>query len=197
MQDTPIVQEKRLAREKARLIRRKLHKKYCHIASKQLLNFVPDILEKFGRSIVAGFLPIQTEINIIPLLHELVKEQCQLCLPVTPMEPGCLLFRTFSFGQRLELGPYNTKHPYEGSSQVFPDLVLMPLLTFDKNYYRLGYGGGFYDRTLEYLRSRHATLAIGFAYSEQEFENLPLEPTDQKLDIIITEREIIEFKKAK
>ena len=75
MQDTPIVHEKRLAREKARLIRRKLHKKYCHTASKQLLNFVPDILEKFGYSIVAGFLPIQTEININPLMHELVKKQ--------------------------------------------------------------------------------------------------------------------------
>ena len=187
MQDKPIVQEKRLAREKARLIRRKLHKKYCHIASKQLLNFVPDILEKFGRSIVAGFLPIQTEINIIPLLHELVKEQCQLCLPVTPMEPGCLLFRTFSFGQRLELGPYNTKHPYEGSSQVFPDLVLMPLLTFDKNYYRLGYGGGFYDRTISKFRTTEKKACfVGVAYSGQAVDKVPITPTDEPMDGMLT-----------
>ena len=187
MQDTPIVQEKKLAREKARLIRRKLHKKYCHTASKQLLNFVPDILEKFGRSIVAGFLPIQTEINIIPLLHELVTEQCQLCLPVTPMEPGCLLFRTFSFGQKLELGPYNTKHPYEGSFQVFPDLVLMPLLTFDKNYYRLGYGGGFYDRTISKFRTTEQKACfVGVAYSGQAVDKVPIASTDEPMDGMLT-----------
>ena len=187
MQDTPIVREKRLAREKARLIRRELHKKYFHTASKQLLNFVPDILEKFGRSIVAGFLPIQTEINIIPLLHELVTEQCQLCLPVTPMEPGCLLFRTFSFGQKLELGPYNTKHPYEGSFQVFPDLVLMPLLTFDKNYYRLGYGGGFYDRTISKFRTTEQKACfVGVAYSGQAVDKVPIASTDEPMDGMLT-----------
>ena len=187
MQDTQIVQEKRLAREKAKLIRRELHKKYCHTASKQLLNFVPDILEKFGRSIVAGFLPIQTEINIIPLLHELVTEQCQLCLPVTPMEPGCLLFRTFSFGQKLELGPYNTKHPYEGSFQVFPDLVLMPLLTFDKNYYRLGYGGGFYDRTISKFRTTEQKACfVGVAYSGQAVDKVPIASTDEPMDGMLT-----------
>ena len=187
MQDKPIVQEKRLAREKARLIRRKLHKKYCHTASKQLLNFVPDILEKFGRSIVAGFLPIQTEINIIPLLHELVTEKCQLCLPVTPMEPGCLLFRTFSFGQKLELGPYNTRHPYESSFQVFPDLVLMPLLTFDKNYYRLGYGGGFYDRTISKFRTTEKKACfVGVAYSGQAVDKVPIASTDEPMDGVLT-----------
>ena len=187
MQDTPIIQEKRLAREKARLIRRKLHKKYCHTASKQILNFVPDILEKFGRSIVAGFLPIQTEINIIPLLHELVTEQCQLCLPVTPIKPGCLLFRTFSFGQKLELGPYNTKHPYEGSFQVLPDLVLMPLLTFDKNYYRLGYGGGFYDRTIsEFRTTERKAWFVGVAYSGQAVDKVPIASTDEPMDGMLT-----------
>ena len=187
MQDTPIVHEKRLAREKARLIRRELHKKYFHTASKQLLNFVPDILDKFGRSIVAGFLPIQTEINIIPLLHELVTEQCQLCLPVTPMEPDCLLFRTFSFGQKLELGPYNTKYPKEGSFQVFPDLVLVPLLTFDKNYYRLGYGGGFYDRTISKFRTtKQKVWFVGVAYSGQAVDKVPITSTDEPMDGILT-----------
>ncbi len=148
---------------------------------------MPDILEKFGRSIVAGFLPIQTEINIIPLLHELVTEQCQLCLPVTPMEPGCLLFRTFSFGQKLELGPYNTKHPYEGSFQVFPDLVLMPLLTFDKNYYRLGYGGGFYDRTISKFRTTEQKACfVGVAYSGQAVDKVPIASTDEPMDGMLT-----------
>ena len=71
------------------------------------------------------------------------------------------------------------------------------MVGFDRLGGRLGYGGGFYDRTLAFLRSRQATLAIGFAYSDQEFENLPLEKTDQVLDVVITEREIIEVNRHK
>ena len=71
------------------------------------------------------------------------------------------------------------------------------MVGFDRLGGRLGYGGGFYDRTLAFLRSRQATLAIGFAYSDQEFENLPLEKTDQGLDVVITEREIIEVNRHK
>jgi 5-formyltetrahydrofolate cyclo-ligase len=74
-----------------------------------------------------------------------------------------------------------------------PEVVIVPLVAFDRRGGRLGYGGGFYDRTLELLRSRRATLAIGFAYAAQVAEVLPLEPTDQPLDMIVTETEIIEL----
>ncbi|MEL7206400.1 MAG: 5-formyltetrahydrofolate cyclo-ligase, partial [Pseudomonadota bacterium] len=74
-----------------------------------------------------------------------------------------------------------------------PEILIVPLVAFDRAGGRLGYGGGFYDRTLERLRARRATLAIGFAYQAQEAESLPLEPTDQPLDMIVTEREVIEF----
>jgi len=76
-----------------------------------------------------------------------------------------------------------------------PELVIVPLVAFTRAGGRLGYGGGFYDRTLELLRAKRATLAIGFAYSAQECAELPLEATDQPLDMIVTEREIIEIKR--
>jgi 5-formyltetrahydrofolate cyclo-ligase len=72
-----------------------------------------------------------------------------------------------------------------------PEILLVPLVAFDRNGGRLGYGGGFYDRSLEGLRAKRATLAIGFAFAAQEAENLPLEATDQPLDMIVTERGII------
>ena len=78
-----------------------------------------------------------------------------------------------------------------------PEVLIIPMVGFDRNGGRLGYGGGFYDRTLEYLRSKQATMAIGFAYSQQEFDTLPLEPTDQRMDVIVTEKEIIEIKITK
>ena len=89
-------------------------------------------------------------------------------------------------------GPFGAKIPVE--DRFFdPEIVIVPLVACDKDGGRLGYGGGFYDRTLEVLRRRRPTLAIGFAYSDQITERLPLEPTDQPLDLLITEKEIFNF----
>ena len=74
---------------------------------------------------------------------------------------------------------------------IEPEILIVPLVAFDRAGGRLGYGGGFYDRTLELLRSRRPTRAIGFAYAAQEAEALPLEPTDQPLDMVVTEAEVI------
>ena len=75
-----------------------------------------------------------------------------------------------------------------------PELVIVPLVAFDRNGGRLGYGGGFYDRTLEMLRAKRPTFAIGFAYSAQQADHLPLEATDQPLDQIVTEDEVIDLR---
>ena len=73
-------------------------------------------------------------------------------------------------------------------------MLIVPLLAFDRRGYRLGYGGGFYDRTLERLRARHAVLAVGFAFAAQEVAEVPTEPTDQKLDAIVTEDGLIDLR---
>ena len=123
MQEKIITHKKKLARLKAKVLREQLHKNYNNTAPKKLLNLMPDILKNFKCSIIAGFMPISTEINIIPLMQELAVERRQLCLPVTPKSPNILVFRSYVVGQKLEFGPYNTMHPGKSSLQVFPDLV--------------------------------------------------------------------------
>ena len=144
---------------------------------------------------IAGYLPIKTEIDPLSAMEE-ASAHSLVGVPVIQGNSKPLKFSRWEPGCHLKKGPFDVQIPIN-SNYLVPEVLIIPMVAFDRNGGRLGYGGGFYDRTLEYLRSRHATLAIGFAYSEQEFENLPLESTDQKLDIIITEREIIEFKKAK
>ena len=87
-------------------------------------------------------------------------------------------------------GPFGAKVPAL-LDWVDPEILIVPLVAFDRYGGRLGYGGGFYDRTLQQLRAARATLAIGFAYSAQEADDLPLEPTDQPLDMIVTETGVI------
>jgi 5-formyltetrahydrofolate cyclo-ligase len=141
---------------------------------------------------IAGYLPIKTEIDPLSAMEEAFAYSL-VGVPVIQGNSKPLKFSRWEPGCHLKKGPFDVQIPVI-SNYFVPEVLIIPMVAFDRNGGRLGYGGGFYDRTLEHLRSRHAILAIGFAYSEQEFENLPLEPTDQKLDIIITEREIIEFK---
>ena len=148
---------------------------------------MPDILENLKCSIIAGFMPISTEINIIPLMQELAAERRQLCLPVTPKSSNILVFRSYVVGQKLEFGPYNTMHPGKSSFQVFPDLVLMPLLAFDNDFNRLGYGGGYYDRTIcKFRESKKKASFLGVAYSEQGVDKVPISLDDEPMDGILT-----------
>ena len=144
---------------------------------------------------IAGYLPIKTEIDPLSAMEE-ASAHSLVGVPVIQGKSKPLKFARWAPGCDLKKGPFDVQIPVN-SYYFSPEVLIIPMVGFDRNGGRLGYGGGFYDRTLEHLRSKHATLAIGFAYSAQEFENLPLEATDQKLDIIITEREIIEFKHSK
>lgn len=140
---------------------------------------------------MSGYMPIRTEIDPLPAMAEAaaygpvgvpVIEGAGMPLKFSRWEPECA----------LKEGPFGAQIP-EVDDFFEPEIVIVPLVGFDRNGGRLGYGGGFYDRTLELLRGKRATLAIGFAYGAQEAENLPLEPTDQQLDMIITESEIIQI----
>ena len=144
---------------------------------------------------IAGYLPIKTEIDPLSAMEE-ASAHSLVGVPVIQGNSQPLKFSRWEPGCHLKKGPFDVQIPVN-SYYFDPEVLIIPMVGFDRNGGRLGYGGGFYDRTLEHLRSRQATLAIGFAYSEQEFENLPLDYTDQKLDIIITEKEIIEFKHSK
>ena len=137
---------------------------------------------------LSGYMPIRTEIDPIPAMAE-AAAYGPVGVPVIQEAGQPLLFSRWEPESRMKEGPFGAYIP---ETDVFfePEIVIVPLVAFDGQGGRLGYGGGFYDRTLDLLRTKRATLAIGFAYAAQEADDLPLEPTDQRLDMIVTERDV-------
>ena len=142
-------------------------------------------------AVVAGYWPLGDEIDPRPLMRSLAARGCRLALPVVvgPRQP--LVFRAWAPGDALEAGGHGTSHPLAGAAAVRPSVVLTPLLAFDRKGLRLGYGGGYYDRTLARLRESGGVVAIGLGFSAQEVAALPAEPWDQPLDMIATESGVI------
>jgi 5-formyltetrahydrofolate cyclo-ligase len=138
---------------------------------------------------LSGYMPIRSEIDPLPAMAEACAHGI-VGIPVIEERGRPLSFARWEpDSQRVE-GPFGAQVP-EILNFFEPELLIVPLVAFSRDGGRLGYGGGFYDRTLERLRLRRATLAIGFAFAAQEAEALRLEPTDQPLDLIVTETEVI------
>lgn len=139
-------------------------------------------------SVVAGYMAIGDEADPAPLLGILAQHGCQLALPCVTGPGVALTFRSWGPGEPLTPGAYKIPEPKNGADLV-PDFVLVPLLAFTPDGHRLGYGGGYYDRTLAALRvQKPEILAIGLAFAAQEVTHLPVDPDDQPLDWIVTER---------
>lgn len=143
-----------------------------------------------GAEIISGFRPIRTEIDVTPLMLALHAAGHRLCVPVIEGAGRPLRFRAWSPDAAMVEGAFGALVPAAGD-WLEPQLLIAPLLAFDAAGWRLGYGGGFYDRTLEGLRAKRRTLAVGFAYSVQQVDDVPREPTDQRLDAIVTEQGLI------
>lgn len=137
---------------------------------------------------ISFYWPIRTEIDPRPVM-EAFAQTSQVCLPVT-QGYGPLIFRAWSPGVRMETDGFGVSVPSD-TPECQPLTLILPLLAFDARGQRLGYGAGHYDRTLEKLRSQHNLRAIGFAYAAQECAKVPTEPTDQPLDMIVTEAGIL------
>ena len=138
---------------------------------------------------LAGYMPIRTEIDPLPAMAEAAAHG-PVGVPVIAAAGLPLDFSRWTPDGALREGPFGAQVP-EVDDFFEPEILIVPLVAFSRDGGRLGYGGGFYDRTLERLRARRATLAIGFAYAAQEADDLPLEPTDQTLDMIVTEQGIL------
>ena len=139
-------------------------------------------------SIIAGFWPLPGEIDIRPLLRDLHAAGHPIVLPVTPKRGLPLTFLPWHPGDEMIAERFGTFRPPSGRPPIAPDILLVPLLAFDRRGGRLGYGAGFYDRTLPLFPGR---LAIGCAFAAQEVPAVPMGPTDIRLDGIVTEHELI------
>jgi len=146
-----------------------------------------------GHEVVSAFWPLADELDTRPLITALAARGHRIGLPVVVKRGQPLLFRQWTPETVLVQGPFRVMTPPPESPEVVPSLLIVPLLAFDRAGYRLGYGGGFYDRTLHKLRTAAGTggkvLAVGVALSAQEMPSGPRDETDQPLDWIVTERD--------
>lgn len=145
-------------------------------------------LRRWPGAVLAGYMPMRTEIDCLPAMaaHLEAGRGGRVCVPVIPGSDQPLDFREWTPAAPMVAGAFGALVP-EGGDWLTPTVLIVPLLAFDRRGYRLGYGGGFYDRTLERLRARGPVTAIGFAFAAQEVDEVPTEPTDQPLDLIVTE----------
>ena len=146
--------------------------------------------------IVSGFMPLKSEINPLPLLRKLAEAGAQLALPAVAGKSKPLAMRGWAFGTPLASGVWGIREPMPDALAVDPDILIVPLLAFDRRGYRLGYGAGYYDMTLTGLRGRKPIVAVGIAYSAQEVDTVPITPRDARLDLVLTEKETIDFRSA-
>jgi 5-formyltetrahydrofolate cyclo-ligase len=145
-------------------------------------------------TIVSGFMPLQTEIDPLPLMRTLAEAGAALALPVVAGRGKPLVMRAWHWGDPLAEGVWGIREPKPEAAEVEPDILLVPLLAFDRAGHRIGYGAGYYDLTMTGLRARKAITAVGVAFADQEIPVVPATPHDARLDLVLTEREVIDLR---
>ena len=158
------------------------------------LNFeqIVKILKKekiTNQIIIGGYYPVNFEIDDLTLLRKFKKNKFNISLPVIKKNFQ-MDFYSWSFSEPLKINKYGIPEP-ENKNIVYPDVLLIPLVAFDKNLNRLGYGGGYYDRLIKKLSKKKNIIKIGLAFSIQEIDKVPINMYDQKLDYIVTNKLII------
>ncbi|MEL0106187.1 MAG: 5-formyltetrahydrofolate cyclo-ligase [Rhodospirillales bacterium] len=151
------------------------------------------LAEQNQMTIVSGFWPIHDEIDIRPLMIELSKAGLTCSLPVVDQKNSPLIFRQWQLGEPLKEDELGLHQPREDAPLVAPHILIVPLLAFDADGNRLGWGGGYYDRTLAAFRETSNILTVGVGFSLQQVDKLPQDRHDQRLDFMVTEKGSIEF----
>jgi 5-formyltetrahydrofolate cyclo-ligase len=155
----------------------------------QAAELLADVLAAHRGTILSGYMPMRTEIDPLPAM---AAHQGPVCVPVIIAKAQALRFREWSPGCNMIPGDFGALIPADGA-WMDPEILIVPLLAYDARGYRLGYGGGFYDRTLQSLRARGPVLAVGFAFAAQQVDEVPIDDTDQPLDMIVTENGLRSF----
>lgn len=155
----------------------------------QAAAILADFLVPHAARPLGGYMAMRTEIDPT---EAMAAHMGPVGVPVIVGAGQPLRFREWSPGCAMMEGEFGARIPAEGG-WLEPEVLIVPLVAWDRRGYRLGYGGGFYDRTLELLRARHPVLAVGFAFAGQELPEVPVEPVDQPLDAIVTEDGVLTF----
>ena len=174
-------------RKKILKVREKINKKNVQIDFNKIIKILKK--EKINKKIVGGYYPVNFEIDDLALLRKFEKNKFDISLPVIKKNFQ-MDFYKWSFSNLLKVNKYGIPEP-EKKNIVYPDILLIPLLAFDKNLNRLGYGGGYYDRLIEKLSKKKNIIKIGLAFSTQKIDKIPINAYDQKLDYIVTNKYII------
>src|SRR5450631_1130777 len=144
-------------------------------------------------TVVSGFSSMKTEINPMPLLRKLAAAGAKLALPCIAGRGKPLIMRAWDFGAALASGQWGIREPTPDAPEVLPDILIVPLACFDRAGHRIGYGAGYYDMTIRALRAKKKITAIGIAFAAQEIPQVPATERDERLDLVLTEREVIDF----
>tara|TARA_B110001452_G_scaffold259204_1_gene255288 strand:- start:847 stop:1392 length:546 start_codon:yes stop_codon:yes gene_type:complete len=174
-------------RKKILKIRKKNNKKNIQINFSQILSVLKK--EKINKKTIGGYYPVNFEIDDLKILKKFEKKKFIISLPVVKKNFN-MDFYKWSFSDPLKINRYGIPEP-EIKDLVYPDIILVPLVAFDKHLNRLGYGGGYYDRLIEKLSKKKKIIKIGLALSVQKIEKVPINKYDQKLDFIITNECIV------
>tara|TARA_Y100000590_G_C15603316_1_gene970968 strand:+ start:442 stop:987 length:546 start_codon:yes stop_codon:yes gene_type:complete len=175
-------------RKKILRLRKKNNNQYIKIN----FNKIYKLLKKkdLKKKIVGGYYPVNSEIDDLHILKELEKKKVKISLP-TIKKNFKMDFIECSLKDPFLINQYGIPEPSKGKV-VQPDILLIPLVAFDNKLNRLGYGGGYYDRAIESLKKKKKIITIGLAFDFQEFNSLPTSKFDQKLDYIITNKNILQ-----
>ena len=189
--------EKKLLRHRALADRDKISLSKAEDAAIKIAFLARDLVEQLPHKcdnpqlLSALYWPIRSEVNTLPLINLLLQSGRPVALPIMIKMKYPLVFRLYKENDQLITNKYGLCEPLNDKEECAPDLLFIPLAAFDRNGFRLGYGGGIYDATISLFRSQKKIITIGLAYASQEVARVPTEPHDQNLDYIITEKELI------
>ncbi len=187
---TSLTETKRARRAAAMERRAAAHRNHLG-AARQAAAHVLELISSLRHvEVISAYVAIRGELDPKPLMLSLCGLRYRVCVPEIVAKAQPLRFREWTPESRLVPGTFGVEIPEDGEELV-PQVLIVPLLAFDRQCHRLGYGGGFYDRTIASLRERGPVHAIGFAYAAQEIEEVPVEETDMQLDAIVTEKGVI------
>ncbi len=187
LSDATASADKKRLRQSAGRLRARLQARGGGQAARAVARHGADLIADLKCGVVAAYWPFRSELDTRPLLAALDGAGVTLCLPVIPGTSRPLVFRRWRPGDALREGAYKIPVPDPQAGEVIPAALFVPLLAFDARGYRLGYGGGYYDRTLAALRGSRGAIAVGVGFAGQEVPSIPHNAYDQPMDHILCE----------